>query len=168
MKYIQTSDLFRLDLLEGLAQMLCRLSIEHPSTRRRTSLSAFSMRMAAMPRRGRWCLSRPRGRLTFSALTSAKRYLLGYFMDARLVLNTAAQGFPATSIHGDRLQSEREQVVDSLTGYFHWLFLLQALEDFKTGRMPILVATAVAARGLDIPNVMHVVKYEILHSFFGM
>ena len=36
--------------------------------------------------------------------------------------------------------------------------VLQALEDFKTGRMPILVATAVAARGLDIPNVMHVVK----------
>ena len=36
--------------------------------------------------------------------------------------------------------------------------ITQALEDFKTGRMPILVATAVAARGLDIPNVMHVVK----------
>ena len=36
--------------------------------------------------------------------------------------------------------------------------VLQALEDFKAGRMPILVATAVAARGLDIPNVMHVVK----------
>ena len=35
---------------------------------------------------------------------------------------------------------------------------MQALEDFKMGRMPILVATAVAARGLDIPNVMHVVK----------
>ena len=44
------------------------------------------------------------------------------------------------------------------------MILLQALEDFKTGRMPILVATAVAARGLDIPNVMHVVKYEIFHS----
>ena len=48
------------------------------------------------------------------------------------------------------------------------MILIQALEDFKTGRMPILVATAVAARGLDIPNVMHVVKYEILHSSFGM
>ena len=38
------------------------------------------------------------------------------FMDERPVQNTAAQGFPATSIHGDRLQSEREQVVDLLTG----------------------------------------------------
>lgn len=42
------------------------------------------------------------------------------------------QGFPATSIHGDRTQREREK----------------ALEMFRTGRCPILVATAVAARGL--------------------
>ena len=36
--------------------------------------------------------------------------------------------------------------------------VLQALRDFKSGKMPILVATAVAARGLDIKDVMHVVK----------
>lgn len=41
------------------------------------------------------------------------------------------QGFPATSIHGDRTQREREK----------------ALEMFRNGRCPILVATAVAARG---------------------
>merc|ERR1711915_759698 len=33
--------------------------------------------------------------------------------------------------------------------------------DFKTGNRPILVATAVAARGLDIPKVNHVVNYEM-------
>ncbi|KAF2169075.1 hypothetical protein M409DRAFT_53029 [Zasmidium cellare ATCC 36951] len=55
------------------------------------------------------------------------------------------QGFPATSIHGDRTQRERER----------------ALEMFRTGRAPILVATAVAARGLDIPNVKHVVNYDL-------
>ncbi|CAG5174970.1 uncharacterized protein ALTATR162_LOCUS7914 [Alternaria atra] len=55
------------------------------------------------------------------------------------------QGFPATSIHGDRTQREREK----------------ALEMFRTGRCPILVATAVAARGLDIPNVTHVVNYDL-------
>jgi ATP-dependent RNA helicase DDX3X len=55
------------------------------------------------------------------------------------------QGFPATSIHGDRTQRERER----------------ALDMFKTGRCPILVATAVAARGLDIPNVKHVVNYDL-------
>jgi ATP-dependent RNA helicase DDX3X len=51
----------------------------------------------------------------------------------------------ATSIHGDRTQKERER----------------ALELFRTGRTPIMVATAVAARGLDIPNVTHVVNYDL-------
>jgi len=40
-------------------------------------------------------------------------------------------------MHGDRLQSQREE----------------ALREFKLGRRPVLVATAVAARGLDIPSV---------------
>ncbi|XP_060562674.1 uncharacterized protein LOC132722235 isoform X3 [Ruditapes philippinarum] len=57
-------------------------------------------------------------------------------------------GFPATSIHGDRLQREREE----------------ALEDFKKGRAPILIATSVAARGLDIPFVKHVVNYDLPQS----
>ena len=55
------------------------------------------------------------------------------------------QSFPATSIHGDRTQRERER----------------ALEMFRNGRCPIMVATAVAARGLDIPNVTHVVNYDL-------
>ncbi|CAN0160294.1 unnamed protein product, partial [Phaeothamnion confervicola] len=46
-------------------------------------------------------------------------------------------GFPASSIHGDKSQREREE----------------ALKCFKSGRTPILVATDVAARGLDINNV---------------
>ncbi|GKT84690.1 DEAD/DEAH box helicase [Colletotrichum tofieldiae] len=37
----------------------------------------------------------------------------------------------------------------------------RALEFFRNGRCPILVATAVAARGLDIPNVTHVVNYDL-------
>jgi len=55
------------------------------------------------------------------------------------------EGFPTTSIHGDRLQREREE----------------ALRDFKSGKMPILVATAVAARGLDIQGVAHVINYDM-------
>lgn len=54
-------------------------------------------------------------------------------------------GFPATSIHGDRSQQEREL----------------ALRSFKSGRTPILVATDVAARGLDIPHVAHVVNFDL-------
>lgn len=52
---------------------------------------------------------------------------------------------PVTSIHGDRTQRERED----------------ALKCFRTGECPILVATAVAARGLDIPHVKHVINYDL-------
>ncbi|KAL3235306.1 ATP-dependent RNA helicase DED1 [Nakaseomyces bracarensis] len=55
------------------------------------------------------------------------------------------QNISATAIHGDRSQAERER----------------ALAAFKTGRANILVATAVAARGLDIPNVTHVINYDL-------
>ncbi|CAL9698337.1 unnamed protein product [Knipowitschia caucasica] len=52
---------------------------------------------------------------------------------------------PTTSIHGDREQREREQ----------------ALADFRSGKCPVLVATSVAARGLDIPDVQHVVNFDL-------
>ncbi|KAL7312593.1 hypothetical protein PS15m_008345 [Mucor circinelloides] len=55
------------------------------------------------------------------------------------------RSFPSTSIHGDRTQMERED----------------ALLAFKRGKCPILVATAVAARGIDIRNVMHVINYDM-------
>lgn len=55
------------------------------------------------------------------------------------------RGFGATSIHGDRTQQEREA----------------ALRSFKNHRTPILVATDVAARGLDIPNVIHVINFDM-------
>ncbi|KAK4534370.1 hypothetical protein CDCA_CDCA01G0395 [Cyanidium caldarium] len=55
------------------------------------------------------------------------------------------QGYAAASIHGDRTQRERED----------------SLASFRSGKTPILVATDVAARGLDIPNVTHVINYEL-------
>ena len=48
-------------------------------------------------------------------------------------------------ILGDRLQREREM----------------ALKDFRSGNRPIIVCTAVAARGLDIPGVQHVVNFDM-------
>ena len=36
-----------------------------------------------------------------------------------------------------------------------------ALEDFRSGRAPIMVATSVAARGLDIADVKHVINYDL-------
>ncbi|XP_066255370.1 ATP-dependent RNA helicase DDX3X [Euwallacea similis] len=55
------------------------------------------------------------------------------------------EGYPVTSIHGDRTQRERED----------------ALRQFRSGNTPILVATAVAARGLDIPHVKHVINFDL-------
>uniref|UniRef100_A0A8R1HT59 RNA helicase n=1 Tax=Caenorhabditis japonica TaxID=281687 RepID=A0A8R1HT59_CAEJA len=55
------------------------------------------------------------------------------------------QQIRSVSIHGDLKQIERERNLDM----------------FRSGQFPILVATAVAARGLDIPNVRHVINYDL-------
>ncbi len=55
------------------------------------------------------------------------------------------KGFTSTAIHGNKNQSQRQR----------------ALNDFKENRSQILVATDVAARGLDIPDVSHVINYDI-------
>ena len=56
----------------------------------------------------------------------------------------------ATSIHGSRMQQEREM----------------ALYDFMSGKRLILIATAVAGRGLDIKNVDHVINYDLPRDNF--
>jgi ATP-dependent RNA helicase DDX3X len=55
------------------------------------------------------------------------------------------KGFPACSIHGDKSQRERED----------------ALRSFKRAQTPVMVATDVASRGLDIPNVTQVVNFDL-------
>mmetsp|Transcript_124190 Transcript_124190/g.310451 ORF Transcript_124190/g.310451 Transcript_124190/m.310451 type:complete len:630 (-) Transcript_124190:548-2437(-) len=62
-----------------------------------------------------------------------------------LELELHEAGVPVTAIHGDRTQQEREE----------------ALQAFKSGANPVLVATDVAARGLDIPNVALVVNFDM-------
>jgi superfamily II DNA/RNA helicase len=56
-------------------------------------------------------------------------------------------GFAAAALHGDMDQHAR----------------MAALDSFRTGEIPILVASDVAARGLDIPAVSHVFNYDIPH-----
>mmetsp|Transcript_14898 Transcript_14898/g.36453 ORF Transcript_14898/g.36453 Transcript_14898/m.36453 type:complete len:589 (+) Transcript_14898:82-1848(+) len=53
-------------------------------------------------------------------------------------------GWPARCIHGDKQQSEREWV----------------LEEFRSGKSPIMVATNIAARGLDIKGIKAVINYD--------
>jgi superfamily II DNA/RNA helicase len=54
------------------------------------------------------------------------------------------KGFKVSSIHGDKPQNKRQQ----------------AIRFFKEGVVDILIATDVAARGIDIPNITHVINYD--------
>ncbi|HXE80436.1 MAG TPA: DEAD/DEAH box helicase [Vicinamibacterales bacterium] len=63
----------------------------------------------------------------------------------RLARDLQRLGVRATALHGDRSQSER----------------LAAVEGFRSGRIPVLVATDLAARGLDIEGITHVVNFEL-------
>ncbi|XP_063239035.1 uncharacterized protein LOC134540296 isoform X2 [Bacillus rossius redtenbacheri] len=58
--------------------------------------------------------------------------------------NIVRDGWSAVSIHGDKSQQERDQV----------------LQEFRCGRAPILVATDVAARGLDVEDVKFVINFD--------
>lgn len=58
------------------------------------------------------------------------------------------ENFAALSIHGDKSQMERDSV----------------LNDFRTGKSSILIATDVAARGLDVEDVKYVINYDYPNS----
>jgi len=66
----------------------------------------------------------------------------------RLARQLVQDGVNAKEIHSDRTQVER----------------MQALEDFKQGKVPVLVATDIAARGLDIEELPFVINYELPHT----
>ncbi|MDP3998300.1 MAG: DEAD/DEAH box helicase [bacterium] len=67
----------------------------------------------------------------------------------RLSKNLIRYGFKADSIHGDKNYASR----------------LRSLESFKADGINILVATDVAARGLDIPDVSHVINYDVPSTY---
>lgn len=66
----------------------------------------------------------------------------------RLARHLEKEGFLAEAIHGDKSQQER----------------LKTLEGFKSGEIKVLVATDVAARGLDIAELPAVINYDLPHS----
>ncbi|XDA99587.1 DEAD/DEAH box helicase [Sulfitobacter sp. LCG007] len=63
----------------------------------------------------------------------------------KLMKQLVAAGFAATSIHGNKSQGQRDR----------------ALASFRSGEVRVLVATDVAARGLDIPDVKHVYNFDL-------
>ncbi|HEY8548875.1 MAG TPA: DEAD/DEAH box helicase [Vicinamibacterales bacterium] len=66
----------------------------------------------------------------------------------RLASALGAKGIRTAALHADRSQRDR----------------LSAVEGFKSGRIRVLVATDIAARGLDIDGITHVVNYDVPHS----
>ena len=63
----------------------------------------------------------------------------------KLARSLEKQGFAVSSIHGAKSQGQRDR----------------AIREFRAGTIKVLVATDVAARGLDIPDVKHVYNYEM-------
>jgi ATP-dependent RNA helicase RhlE len=63
----------------------------------------------------------------------------------RVVRHLVTAGFEATAIHGNKSQPQREQ----------------ALAGFRNGRTRVLVATDIAARGIDVDRVSHVINFEL-------
>ncbi len=63
----------------------------------------------------------------------------------RITRQVARAGFRVASLHGDRSQSQREE----------------ALSGFRAGKYHVLVATDIAARGLDVEGISHVINYDM-------
>jgi ATP-dependent RNA helicase RhlE len=63
----------------------------------------------------------------------------------KIVRMLEAAGIPANAIHGNKSQANRER----------------ALALFRSGEVPVLIATDIAARGIDIPGVSHVINYDL-------
>lgn len=78
----------------------------------------------------------PRGTIVFVETKRQADFLASFLSESE---------HPTTSIHGDRMQRQREE----------------ALDHFKCNKMKVLIATSVAARGLDIKNVRHVINFDM-------
>ncbi len=63
----------------------------------------------------------------------------------KIVRLLEAAGIPASAIHGNKSQAQRER----------------ALAQFRSGEVKVLIATDIAARGIDIPGVSHVVNFDL-------
>jgi ATP-dependent RNA helicase RhlE len=66
----------------------------------------------------------------------------------RVVKHLLRAGIRAAAIHGDKSQAAREKALDS----------------FRDQRLPVLVATDIAARGIDVPEIAHVVNFDLPHT----
>jgi ATP-dependent RNA helicase RhlE len=66
----------------------------------------------------------------------------------RVVRHLHTRGIKAEAIHGNKTQNARQR----------------ALQNFKSSKTPVLVATDIASRGIDVDDVTHVVNYDVTHE----
>ena len=66
----------------------------------------------------------------------------------RVVRHLHARGIKAEAIHGNKTQNARQR----------------ALDNFKASKIPVLVATDIASRGIDVDSITHVVNYDLTHE----
>lgn len=66
----------------------------------------------------------------------------------RVVRHLHARGIRSEAIHGNKTQNARER----------------ALNNFRNNKTPILIATDIASRGIDVDNITHVVNYDLTHE----
>ena len=81
-------------------------------------------------------------------LRQALVFVATKFGASRLAVYLTKQGIEADAIHGDKSQQQRTE----------------ALEAFKSGKVRVLVGTDVAARGLDIEDLPHVINFDLPHT----
>jgi ATP-dependent RNA helicase RhlE len=66
----------------------------------------------------------------------------------RVVRHLHSRGIKAEAIHGNKTQNARQR----------------ALDNFKSNKIPVLVATDIASRGIDVDGVTHIVNYDLTHE----
>jgi len=87
-------------------------------------------------------LLRGQGMTSVLIFTRTKHYA------SRLAETLERRGFKVSVLHGDRSQSQR----------------LRALDQFRRGRNQVMVATDIAARGIDIDDISHVINFDVPNS----
>ncbi len=101
------------------------------------------------------------------------------FCNTKIAVNSLAEdlhrdAWPALAIHGDKSQSERDRVLDGKHSSQHNTDFKRLISmslfcaaEFKSGRTPLLLATEVAARGLDIKDIGLVIVYDFPRQIEG-
>ncbi|MDQ6963340.1 MAG: DEAD/DEAH box helicase [Mariprofundales bacterium] len=136
-----------------MPNMIRRIAVKHLNSPKQITINSSTSTVKAIRQRF-WMVS---GRHKLDALTrimEAESYD-GVLIFVRTKVATVelaerleARGYAAAPLNGDLNQRQREQTIDRL----------------KKGRVDIVIATDVAARGLDVARISHVINYDIPHD----